>query len=183
MREPDEGTLTSREQQAVQRIVGSIAELARFLNETPIPDDLSPSVLYGYLARMKAIQGNTDNGVSLMACLLAKAYLNRQLKMASFDVADKAQGAAGLDIDARTTTGARVIAEIKTTTPYGTNDLGNAQRSSFEKDFNKLNRETAEYRFFFVTDPRTFELMRTKYASKIPGVCVVLLPGGESFVA
>jgi hypothetical protein len=179
---PDVHELTPGERQAVQGILDRIAMLARFLEQRPVPEDADAGVLYGYLASMKKIQGNTDNGVSLVACLMAKEYLTRQLDMQPFDVAAKPQGAAGLDIDECTTAGARVVAEIKTTMPYGANDLGNAQRSSFEKDFKKLNAATAVHRFFFVTERRTFELIRGKYASKIPGVNVVLLPFGESFV-
>jgi len=144
---------------------------------------LDASVLYAYLARMKEIQGNTDNGVSLVACLMAKEYLNRDLDMIPFDAAAKPQGAPGLDIDERTTAGARVVAEIKTTVPYGTNDLGAAQKNSFERDFAKLNAALGSNRYFFVTERRTFDLVRAKYARKIPGVKVVLLPSGESFVA
>jgi hypothetical protein len=179
----DEHELTPGERQAVQGILDRIATLARFLTQSPVAEDADSGVLYSYLARMKEIQGNTDNGVSLVACLMAKEYLTRQLDMQPFDVAAKPQGAAGLDIDQRTTAGARVVGEIKTTMPYGANDLGSAQRSTFEKDFVKLNAAAAVHRFFFVTERRTFELVRGKYASKIPGVKVVLLPFGESFVA
>lgn len=76
-----------------------------------------------------------------------------------------------------------MVGEIKTTMPYGTNDLGSAQKAAFSKDFSKLNAASAGHRFLFVTERRTFELMRRKYASRIPGVSVVLLPSGESFVA
>lgn len=175
--------LTSNERQAVKAILDRIAALALFLEKSPIPEGAESDVLYSYLARMKEIQGNTDNGVSLVACLMAKEYLNHQLGMEPFDVSRKAQGAAGLDIDERTTAGARVVGEIKTTMPYGADDLGSAQRATFEKDFRKLNTASAEHRFFFVTEQRTFELMRVKYGSRIPGVTVVLLPSGESFVA
>ncbi len=183
MRAGDQHELTPRERHAVQEILDRIAALAQFLEQSPVPKRPGASVLYRYLARMKEIQGNSDNGVSLVACLMAKEYLNRELDMESFDAATKPQGAPGLDIDEHTTAGARVVGEIKTTMPYGANDLGSAQKSSFEKDFKKLNAIAAANRFFFVTERRTFELMRVKYAARIPGVRVVLLPFGESFVA
>lgn len=179
----DRHELTLNERRAVKAILDRIVALARFLEESPIPEDLDSAVLYSYLARMKEIQGNTDNGVSLVACLMAKEYLNGHLDMEPFDVAAKAQGAAGLDIDARTRAGARVVAEIKTTMPYGADDLGSAQKTAFEKDFRKLNAAAAGRRFLFLTERRTFELMRLRYASRIPGVKVVLLPSGESIVA
>jgi hypothetical protein len=178
-----EHELTPGERQAVKEILDRIAALAGFLEKSPVPTDPDLGVLYSYLAHLKEIQGNSNNDVSLVACLMAKEYLNRQLEMKPFNAVSKAQGAAGLDIDERTKAGARVVAEIKTTMPYGPKDLGAAQQSSFEKDFKKLDAAAAAHRFFFVTEPRTFELMRVKYAAKIPGVTVVLLPSGESFVA
>ena len=93
--------LTRREREAVKGILDRIATLAIFLKESP-PDQLDASTLYTYLARMKEIQGNTDNGVSMVACLMAKEYLNQSLEMNPFDVAAKPQGAPGLDIDERT---------------------------------------------------------------------------------
>jgi hypothetical protein len=179
----DHAKLTPREQAAVQGILDRITALAQFLEQNPIPTDPGPEVLYEFLARMKQIQGNTSNGVSLVACLLAKRYLNAHLDMEPFDVALKPQGAPGLDIDERTRAGKRVVGEIKTTVPYGATDLGAAQKYSFEKDFKKLNAAQVEDRFFFVTDRRTFDLVRDRHARKIPGVKVVLLPDGDTFTS
>jgi hypothetical protein len=180
---PDGSQLTVRERDAIKGLLQRVAAVAQFLKENPLPPDPTAEALYHYLARLKEIQGNTDNGVSLVACLMAKQYLNRHLPMVPFDAAVKPQGASGLDIDERTVAGERVVGEVKTTTPYGATDLGAAQRASFEKDFAKLNAAPAAHRFFFVTDSRTFDLMRRRYAARIPGVRVVLLPGGDSFVA
>src|SRR5271166_4986649 len=99
--------------------------------------------------------------------------------MRPFDVGLKPQGAPGLDIDEQTIDGRRVVAEIKTTTPYSLTDLGSQQRASFVGDFKKLNAAAADLKFFFVTDRSSFELMRMKYARQIPGVRIVLLPEGD----
>lgn len=85
---------TARERQSVQSILDLITTLARFLQERPVPRDSTLADLFSYLARMKEIQGNTKNGVSLIACLMAKEYLCQHLEMAPFDVAAKPQGAA-----------------------------------------------------------------------------------------
>ena len=77
----------------------------------------------------------------------------------------------------------RVIAEVKTTDPYLIDDLGAAQKTEFRKDFKKLMHAQAEYKFFFVTEARTFAAMRKKYAREIPGVSVVLLTTGEEYLA
>jgi hypothetical protein len=136
---------------------------------------------YKYLAMMKEIQGNTSNDISFVACLMAKEYLYRKLPMKPFDVASKPQGAPGLDLDERTQSNQRVIGEIKTTVPYKKDDLGAQQRESFKKDFQKLNSERADYKFFFVTEERTFNIIKKKYAQEIPGVTIVLLITGEDY--
>jgi hypothetical protein len=173
------GDLTVRERQEVQRLLERISQLADFLKGNTLPADAGPQILYRYLAQMKAIQGNADNGVSLVACLMAKEYLSEHLEMAPFDVAEKAQGAAGLDIDEHTTSGERVIAEIKTTVPFRANDLGAAQRTAFEKDFAKLKEEDAAHKFFFVTEERTYDVMRARYAARLAGVNLVLLTSAQ----
>ena len=138
---------------------------------------------FEYHVSIKRILGNHSNDMSLIACLLAKEYLSSKLPMEPFDAAENRQGAAGLDIDESTTDGQRVIGEIKTTIPYQKNDLGAAQKRTFGKDFDKLNRHTATHKFFFVTNERTFGLMRDKYAGQISGVTIVCLLTGETFIA
>src|SRR4051812_35292643 len=72
METPGHAAITSLEQAAVQKIVDGITALALFLQENPPSSDSGPELLYEYLNRMKQIQGNTSNGVSLVACVLAK---------------------------------------------------------------------------------------------------------------
>jgi hypothetical protein len=78
------------------------------------------------LSGIKEIVGNASNDLSLVATLMAKEHLYRMLPMQPFDAALKPQGASGLDIDECTVDGERVVAEIKTTSPYRPNDLGAA---------------------------------------------------------
>jgi hypothetical protein len=174
---------TIGEQTAIAAIGDRLDRLTSHLRDSPRPSSgSSASEWFSFLASMKAIVGNSDNDASLIAGLMARDYLSRRLTMAPYCAAAKAQGAPGLDIDERTSTGERVIGEIKTTEPYKPNDLGAQQKTTFRKDFAKLNDADAPHRFFFVTSRRTFELMRRKYASEIPGVAVVLLPDGDELV-
>jgi len=117
--------------------------------------------------------------MSFIAALMAKEYLGTVMSLRPFDIGDKPQGAPGLDLDELTIDGRRVVAEIKTTTPYQGNDLGAAQKAAFEKDFVKLNAASADLKYFFVTDRKTFEIVSRKYSKRLPGVNVVLLPQGE----
>jgi hypothetical protein len=71
--------------------------------------------------------------------------------------------------------GERIVGEIKTTVPYGKNDLGAQQKTTFRKDFKKLNEANAPHKFFFVTSRRTFEIMQARYAHLIPDVQIILL--------
>ena len=156
--------------------------LKTFLNTQDIPSaDSSSKDWQKYLTAIKSIEGNLDNSVSFVACLLAKEYLLTKFSFTSLDVAEKHQNASGLDISTTTVDGRRIIAEIKTTTPAGNHgDLGANQKATFRKDFAKLNKSIADHKFFFVTDSLTFQVMKSKYAREIPGVTVVLLPDGQS---
>jgi hypothetical protein len=114
---------------------------------------------------------------------MAKAYLIREFgEIDDFDVSAKPQGAPGLDIDIQTRAGKRIIGEIKTTVPYSgaRNDLGAQQKDAFQKDFAKLNTTPADYKYFFVTDSATYNIVKRKYASQIPGVQVIHLVTKDS---
>ena len=93
-----------------------------------------PEEWFGFLARFKDELGNFNTDVSLMATLMAKQYLEARLDLAPFDAALKPMGAPGLDIDERTITDERVVAEIRRHTLTDRDDLGAAQKTSFEND-------------------------------------------------
>lgn len=175
---------TKNDKLSLERIGDRIERLREYLifHEPPSADD-EPERWFAYLSEMKAIQGNFSNDLSLVACLMARDYLTNRLDLAPFDVVSKPQGANGLDIDARTWTGERVIGEIKTTTPNKITRFGAAQITSFRRDFAKLQTHRAEHKFMFVTDPRSLDALRTGYSSHLQGVKVICLPSGEEFEA
>jgi len=176
--------LTPKERNYTVEMERRLLQLRSFLAERPLPALEDASAWYHYLAALKEIQGNPNNDVSFAATLMAKAFLQANFQAMSLDAADKAQGAPGLDIDLRLPDGRRLVAEIKTTVPYKPDDLGAQQKSTFDKDFAKLAAAKADVKIFFLTECRTFELMRqAKYRSKLAGVTVVLLPQGEEIAA
>jgi len=176
--------LTPGERAYLTALADRLDRLQALLVERPRPAvEEAAAVWYAHLGAMKAVQGNTSNDLSFVGLLMAKAYLLRTLPLATFDVAAKAQGAPGLDIDARTTDGRRVVGELKTTTPYLGAALGAQQRRTFEKDFEKLLRADAQEKYFFLTERAAFDLVRRGFAGRLPGVTVVLLPDGETFKA
>lgn len=172
--------LTERERRELDAIASRWEELRRFVNTVRLGDADGLDDWFKNLERMKAIQGNTSNDLSFVACLLAKRFLLSRHRLSAFDVAAKPQGAPGLDIDLQSEDGQRIVAEIKTTVPYSgaRHDLGAQQKASFRKDFVKLNLAVAEYKYFFVTDAHTLEIVNRKYAEEIPGVAVVCLKPG-----
>jgi hypothetical protein len=176
--------LTMAEKEYLERSLKNLDNLRHFLcAEGCSPETTSPEAFYRYLAKAKLILGNLNLSVSFAGNLMAKHYLTAKLPMIPFDAAQKPQGAPGLDVDARTADGKRVVAELKTTDPYLIHDLGAAQKTEFRKDFEKLKIARAEHKFFFVTEARTFEAMKRKYAREIPGITVVLLTTGEEYQA
>ena len=148
---------TENEKTGVSGIVERLKNLLVFLSDQTLDESLESEQdldrLFGVLAQSKAIQGNSNNDISLTACLLAKRYLAENYDIGNFDAAAKPQGAPGLDIDLITSHGVHIIGEIKTTVPYsGANgDLGANQKKSFEADFAKLAETKADHKFFFVT--------------------------------
>jgi len=135
MKPQDQGKLTLHDQGEVRKVLDRITALAQFLEENPVPVDPSPEDLYRYLAKMKQKRGHTANGESLVACVLAKKYLDARLPMKQYNATKKLQGAKGLDINEFTVASERVVGEIKTTLPCFATDLGANQRKEFENDF------------------------------------------------
>lgn len=173
---------TSGERAGLEAIAERIDRLRSFLCAEPTPSfDAPPLDWLAYLAETKRILGNASNDLGLVTTLLAHRYLERTLPMAPMDAAGKAQGAAGLDVDARTRDGARVVGEIKATVPYGGTTLGANQLASWRKDFKKLAAADARHKYFFVVDPEAFRLACEDYPHLLPGVRVVLLTTDEQF--
>ena len=160
---------------AVRTKVRKVAELLKPEINHALDDSRA---WYSYLTAIKFAFGNLDNDISFVGVLMAKEYLLRTLEVEPLDVSTKPQGAPGLDIDGRTVSGERIVGELKTTFPYGALGLGAKQKSSFRKDFVKLQKAKAVHKYFFVTERKTFEIAIAKYRREIPGVKVVLLPDG-----
>ncbi|HEV3110492.1 MAG TPA: hypothetical protein VGY99_08350 [Candidatus Binataceae bacterium] len=168
---------TALESEYLNRIRARLVRLRAYLNQMNLNEASQTSEWYQAVAKMRSIQGNISNDLSFLACLLAKSFLNEHFGVTNFDAAAKPQGAPGLDIDVETPRGERLIAEIKTTVPYtgALNDLGAQQKSSFRKDFAKLNGAQASHKLLFVTDRATFDVLQRRYLGEIPNVRVVLL--------
>ena len=169
--------LTLKEQTALETIREKFIALCHYLAESTQPPSEDLDGWFEFIAGFNRLQGNVSIDQSFVATLLAKRYLLDRFPISSFDAADKPQGAPGLDIDIVTDEGQRIIGEIKTTVPYAIerNDLGAQQKTSFRKDFDKLNKEEADRKLFFVTDRDTYDIVRARYAPEIPGVEIVLL--------
>ena len=129
--------------------------------------------IYNFFVNFKKIQGNINNSISYIACLLAKEYLLKKHNLVKMDMSIKPQGANGLDIDENLENGKRIIGEIKTIYPLCKNDFGSAQRKSFRNDFKKLNNTNADYKYLFVTEKESYELLNSKYKTEIKDVFIV----------
>ena len=153
-----------------------IERLRDFLvTQVPPDSDTTAEDWFTYLVSMKEILGNINNGLSLVACLLAKHYLMKRFALTPFDVAAKSQNARGLDIDVIALTGERIIGEIKTTSPVDPSWFGAQQSASFQKDFAKLRSQQADFKFMFVTDSRTLDVLQKRHMTELEGVTIVCL--------
>lgn len=137
-----------------------------------------------FLSEFKEELGNYNNHIGFLATLMAEEFLVKEVEVIPFDASAKAQGAMGLDIKEKTQSGARVIGEIKTTHPLKDDDLGAQQQATFRDDARKLQLEEAENKFFFLTDMKTFLLMKKrKYREMFRSVRVIHIPSGEEVIS
>jgi len=110
-----------------------------------------------------------------------EAFLPKRFGI-ELDAALKPQGAPGMDIDCTLPDGTRIVGELKTTKPYQPG-FGAAQKREITKDLLRLAETAAAHRFMFVTDAHSYlTICKPSFASLAPGVEVVDLVKGESFV-
>jgi hypothetical protein len=160
----------------LQGITEKIENLKGFLNNNILDNKNADwKYWYDYVNAIKNIMENFNNDVSFIACLMAKEYLCRKHHMKEFDVGKKSQSANGPDIYEQTAEGNYVVAEIKTTLSIKENDLGAQQKESFKKDFMKLKESSAKYKYFFLTEERTYNIIKKRYGPELKDVEAVLL--------
>jgi len=147
--------LTQSESEALKTTAKKLCELRDFLDSFPLDEKLDLRRLKTAVEQVQEIQGNLANDGSLIACVLARQFLQRRFEIPEFDAAAKLQGAPGLDVDVLTSSQERIIGEVKTTVPCGRQrrDLGANQKATFIKDFKKLERQEAHHKFFLSRTP------------------------------
>ncbi|MHB8733231.1 MAG: hypothetical protein ACYDAB_15770 [bacterium] len=172
--------LTELEEFRLYQIAGRVGKLRAFLREHDLPAPDCVNEWYEFLAAVKGIQGNLNNDVAFIATLMAKEYLTKHFQISDFDAAEKRQGASGIDIVARTHDGKCVVAEIKSTFPYGTDRFGGNQTDTIRRDLVRLAATQADLKFFFVTESKSFDILKGRRNSwKAQGVRIVLLSTEE----
>lgn len=171
--------MTNGEKDHLLNIYRKIKRLRNFLISNELDSkSTNPDYWYQYLTGIKQILGNFDNDISFVACLMAKEFLMKMHCLDVLDVSLKPQSAPGFDIDVTTIKGERIIAEIKTIIPYGKTDLGAQQKKMFLKDIEKLVKEDSKYKYLFVTEKETFEIVKKRYIKYMGCITLVLLPQG-----
>ncbi|MFC4636982.1 hypothetical protein [Deinococcus hohokamensis] len=126
--------------------------LRDYLSQHKLSDESSIRDHLIYVHELNRVAGNINNHASAVSCILARQFLERHHDVISFDACEKLQGAKGIDLECRLTTGERVIGEVKTTIPYQGHKLGAAQLTSFKKDLQRLTDEAAVLKYFFLID-------------------------------
>lgn len=164
--------LKEKEEEYLSNVVDEINELKKELNSS----NINKYNVYRSIIKIKEL-GNVH--LHFIGLIHAKDFLlSKHESLSNFDVSEKAQGSNGLDIDEKTSDGLRIIAEIKTTIPYDPkkkDKLGSVQETSFLNDFKKLKKEEAEFKYFFVTDQKVFEIVNNQYLNKMIGIIPVFL--------
>ncbi len=125
--------------------------------------------------KIKDIVGNYHTDLSFLSCQLAKSFLMARHNIPDYEITIQSQTKSGLDIDIVSYEGERIIAEIKNTCAVKSNDLGAQQKISFYSDWEKLNKSKAHFKYFFLTDNKTYQVVQSKYKKQCLGFCVILL--------
>ncbi|WP_430789130.1 DUF7662 domain-containing protein [Virgibacillus flavescens] len=170
--------LSNEEMNYIDSLSKKVDKVRSFLSNNMPSDFFNENLIEQYesIKGFRRLIGNIDNDLSFLGCLLIKEFLNQRYSISGLNMGLKPQGSPGLDIDETTSDGKRIIGELKTTYPFKENDLGSNQKSNFIKDFEKLQHNKADYKYFFVTESKTFDIVQNKYHQHLKGVNLVLLP-------
>lgn len=169
--------LSENELEYLERITIKLSEVSIYLQQENFAEYPTKTRYeqFNSLKNLRRILGNIDNDMSFMGCLLMKEFLQAKHEVPDLNMAAKAQGAPGLDLDVLTLDGKRIIGELKTTYPYQQHDFGAQQKVGILNDFSKLHRHNAKYKYFFVTELKAFNILQAKYSQYLNGVQLVLL--------
>lgn len=181
-----EDSLSPKLTNAELRFCDSIREkdraLRQFLDDVSFPVGTDAQDWLTYLTGIKTALGNLNNTLGFVATLMVKSYLERRFGILDFDAAGKPQGASGIDIEASTPDGLRIVGELKTTKPYRPG-FGAAQRKAIIKDLSRLAASNADHRFMFVVDADAFSaLCRPALSRRAPAIEIVDLVNDRTFV-
>lgn len=168
---------TENEQNYLRETQQIIKDLRLHLAKAEPDIKTEPEIWLEYLSQIREIQGNIANRSSFIATLLVKSFLEEKFgeQFATFDAATKKQGANGLDIDVQLLDGTRVIGEIKTTGP---GKQRAEQLKNWRKDIQKLQKEQADYKYFFVINKDSYDAAQKKFAKELreSNIEVIQLP-------
>lgn len=170
--------MTKNEEFVLNKSMEKLVEARSFLrNINNIGDAIDVYEIFDKYKNFKEKISNYNNDMAYISCLMAKKWLIKKIGSEIkdvLDVSEKSQSARGFDIEIEKYD---IIGEIKNTVPCTKNkDFGAQQIKSIENDLNKLRNGKADHKFFFVTNPRSYEILNSeKYKDKIKGIELVLL--------
>jgi hypothetical protein len=172
----DRVKITEHEQNGLDDIVKIIFKLNGYLNKNVFEErNIELKYWYNYLNNIKEIIGNFNDALSFISCLMEKEYLLNKYSIVDLDVGIKSQSSPGLDIDVNTIENKRIIAEIKTTKSINENDFGSQQKKSIVNDLNKLINAKSDFKYLFVTETNTYNILKNKYKKYFNGIELILL--------
>lgn len=144
-------------------------KLIEFLDNHSIQLDSEnvSNVIQNFL-ELKNILGNLDMDIHFLAAHLANSFLKKEHQK-SIDLS-KPVGSSGLDVELP-----EIVGEIKTTRPYCEKDFGAKQKETIRKDLDRLENSDKKFKYFFVIDTKTEQILKEKYRKDYPSVKIVNL--------
>lgn len=152
--------------------LNKVKEYLNGCNNSYHPNDIND--LLEDCLTVKDFLGNIGAEINFLTLQKAKVILEKEYKHPVPEVLIKDVNSQGFKIDYRLNNGKRIIAEAKTTTPIGQN-FGAQQKKEIQKVLDKLKTANADYKYLFVTNVNTANILHIQYSMDLVGITVEIL--------
>lgn len=152
--------------------ISKVREYLNGCNNSYNPNDID-DLLKDCLS-IKDLLGNLGAEINFLTLQKAKLFLEKEYKQPLPDVLLKDVNSQGFKIDYRLNNGKRIIAEAKITTPIRGN-FGAQQKKEIQKVLDKLKIEEADYKYLFVTNVDTANILHIHYSMDLVGINVEII--------
>lgn len=167
--------MNQKEQADFNEISNRINKVKDYLNDRNTSYSISElgNMIEDFIS-VKDTLGNLGSVINFLTLQKAKIFLEKKFNQRVPDVLLKDVNTPGIKIDFILNNGKRIIAEAKTTTPTS-KTFGSHQKDEITKVLNKLKSIDADYKYLFVTNTETANILHIQYSMDLVGITVEVL--------